>query len=229
VKADLRILRNTERVFERIERAAERSGRKPEDIRVVAVTKEASLDEIEVLLGTGRVKEVGENRVQQLVKRIDFFKEKRLTVHFIGRLQTNKVKKIIGEVDLIQSADRLNLAEEISKRASSRSIVQDVLVEVNVSGEESKAGVRSQELAQLIEKILDLPSINIRGIMTMAPFVAAEDTRPFFRQAFELFDKLKEMLGKDDFDILSMGMSNDFEVAIEEGSNIVRIGTAFFE
>lgn len=229
MSVDKRIKENAERVFDRIVKAAERAGRKPSDIRVIAVTKGAEIEEIKALLETRRIKEVGENRVQQLLTRLEFFKERQLAVHFIGRLQTNKVKKIVGEVKLIQSVDRLNLAEEISKRALSQGIIQDVLVEVNVSGEESKAGIRPNELKQFIEKIILLPSINVRGIMTMAPFVAPEDTRPIFRQAFKLFDKLKEELNKDDFDILSMGMSNDFEVAIEEGANMLRIGSAFFE
>lgn len=224
-----KISRNLEKVLERIERAAFKSGRKPEEVRLVAVTKEASLKEVEFLIKTGKVLEVGENRVQQLLSRLDFFKSYNLKVHFIGRLQTNKVKKIVGEVELIHSVDRKNLAEEISKRAEANKLVQDVLVEVNVSGEETKTGIGPDELERFIEMIIDLKGINLRGLMMMAPFKPSEECRPYFRQTFKLFDKLKKELAKKDFDTLSMGMSNDFEVAVEEGSNMVRIGTALFE
>lgn len=216
-------------VLERIEKAAQNSQRRPEEITLVVVTKEASDADLEEALKTGLITDVGENRVQNLLKRLSTFQDFGVKVHLIGRLQTNKVKKIVGKVDLIQSLDREALLYEIQKRSEKEGIVTDVLLEVNISGEPSKAGVLLSEAEGFVEKILECRNVNLRGIMMMAPFIPKEECRPYFRKTFELFDKLKSELGKKDFDILSMGMSNDFEVAIEEGSNMVRIGSLIFK
>lgn len=193
------------------------------------VTKEADDETVLEALSTGLVKAVGENRVQSLLRRLEMFKNHGVSVHMIGRLQTNKVRKIIGKVDLIHSLDRESLAAELSKRAAQVNATVDVLIEVNTSGEETKAGVSPDSLIEFAEKVSEMKGINLRGLMMMAPFIPAEECRPYFRKTFELFDKLKNRLGKTDFDILSMGMSNDFEVAIEEGSNMVRIGSLIFK
>lgn len=216
-------------VKERIQKAAVRSGRNPDEISLVVVTKEADDETVLEALSTGLVKAVGENRVQSLLRRLEMFKNHGVSVHMIGRLQTNKVRKIIGKVDLIHSLDRESLAAELSKRAAQVNATVDVLIEVNTSGEETKAGVSPDSLIELAEKVSEMKGINLRGLMMMAPFILAEECRPYFRKTFELFDKLKNRLGKTDFDILSMGMSNDFEVAIEEGSNMVRIGSLIFK
>lgn len=216
-------------VIDRLSSAAERSGRSAKDITLVVVTKEASDSDLIEALKTGLVNDIGENRVQNLLKRLEVFNSFGVRVHFIGRLQTNKVKKIISKVHLIQSLDREKLLKELSERAIENGMTVDVLIEVNVSYEETKAGVYPDDLFDFVEKTLDTRGINLRGLMMMAPFLPPEDCRPYFRKTFKLFDKLKNELKKPDFDILSMGMSNDFEVAIEEGSNMVRIGSAIFK
>ncbi len=224
-----RILKNLEVVLERIGRAAERAGRKAEEVSLVAVTKEASEEEVRAVLESGLVSKVGENRVQNLLSRIQIFAEYGAEIHLIGRLQTNKVKKIIGVVDLIHSLDRLELLEEISKRSLQRQVVTDVLIEVNASGEETKTGVKPEEVLAIAEKVINTPGVRLRGLMMMAPFIPAEECRPFFRKTAEVFDKLKSSINLPEINLLSMGMSNDFEVAIEEGANLVRIGSAIFK
>jgi pyridoxal phosphate enzyme (YggS family) len=216
-------------VKERIATAAARAGRMPEEIVLVAVTKEAILPDLEEALKTGLLSDVGENRVQQLLDRLQVFRNYGVKVHLIGRLQRNKVKKIAGEVDLIQSLDREAILIELEKRLEIKEKKQDVLIEVNVSGEITKAGIRPEEVFEFASKVFECPHLNLRGLMMMAPFIEPQKCRPYFRKTFELFDKLRKELKKDDFDILSMGMSNDFEVAIEEGSTMVRIGTAIFK
>jgi hypothetical protein len=217
---------NYKKVLNRLREAAERSGRKLEDIRLICVTKEATVEEVKEAVSVG-VKEIGENRVQELLKKQDALKDSSLIWHFIGVLQTNKVKKVVGNVSLIQSLDRISLAEEIDKRASRRNLLQDVLVEVNISGEETKHGVSPDYLPQFLDKLEDFSHLRIRGLMTIAPYVEPSETRPFFRKMRELFEKERER--RENFNILSMGMSNDFEVAVEEGSNMVRIGSAIFK
>lgn len=223
------VLQNIEAVKERIARAAEKAGRRPEEVVLVAVTKEATEEQIIEVLKSGAVADVGENRVQSLIQRLPLFEQFGAKVHFIGRLQTNKVKKILGKVVLIHSLDRESLLLEISKRALLAGITVDVLVEINVSSEPTKGGVPFDQAEAFIEKVLQTRDLNLRGIMMMAPFVKPEETRPYFQKTFNLFDKLKSELRKPDFNILSMGMSNDFEVAVEEGSTMVRIGSAIFK
>ncbi|MCX7832261.1 MAG: YggS family pyridoxal phosphate-dependent enzyme [Actinobacteria bacterium] len=222
------VYKRLQSVIKRLSSAAERSGRSADDITLVVVTKEASDSDLIEALKTGLVTDVGENRVQNLLNRLDFFNRFRVKVHFIGRLQTNKVKKIIGRTHLIQSLDRENLLKELSERAVKNGVTVDVLIEVNVSKENTKAGVSPETLFDFVEKTLNSQGVNLRGLMMMAPFLPPEECRPYFRKTFKLFDKLKNELKKPDFDILSMGMSNDFEVAIEEGSTMIRIGSAIF-
>ena len=173
--------------------------------------------------------DLGENRVQELTGKYDII-DRKCNWHLIGHLQTNKVKYIIDKVKLIHSVDRLELAQEINKRAQSHGITVDVLVQVNVSGEESKFGVALEEAREMVEKMSAFSNIRIRGFMTMAPFAEnPESIRYVFSKLRDFsIDIRKENLDNNNMDILSMGMSNDFEVAIEEGSNMVRIGTALF-
>jgi hypothetical protein len=217
---------NYEKVLNRLRKAAERSGRKLEDIRLICVTKEATVEEVKEAVSVG-VKEIGENRVQELLKKQNALKNPSLIWHFIGVLQTNKVKKVVGNVSLIQSLDRIPLAEEIEKRATQRNILQDVLVEVNISGEETKHGVSPDYLPHFLDELEKFSHLRVRGLMTIAPYIEPSETRPFFRKMRELFEKEREK--RENFNILSMGMSNDFEVAVEEGSNMVRIGSAIFK
>jgi pyridoxal phosphate enzyme (YggS family) len=173
--------------------------------------------------------DLGENRVQELTKKYDKI-NRECNWHLIGHLQTNKVKYILDKVKLIHSVDRIELAQEINKRAQRHGITIDVLVQVNVSGEESKFGVSLEGAQELVEKINHLSHLKTRGFMTIAPFAEdPERIRYVFSKLRDFsIDIRKEKLDNRSMDILSMGMSNDFEVAIEEGSNMVRIGTALF-
>ena len=222
------IKRNLDSVMERIEKAAQRSGRNARDIKLIAVTKTVEPEKILKIIDEG-ILDLGENRVQELTKKYDII-DRKCNWHLIGHLQTNKVKYIIDKVKLIHSVDRLELAQEINKRAQSHGITVDVLVQVNVSGEESKFGVALEEAREMVEKMSAFSNIRIRGFMTMAPFAEnPESIRDVFSKLRDFsIDIRKENLDNNNMDILSMGMSNDFEVAIEEGSNMVRIGTALF-
>ncbi|HID66177.1 MAG TPA: YggS family pyridoxal phosphate-dependent enzyme [Aquificaceae bacterium] len=170
----------------------------------------------------------GENRVQEFLKKLEALKDLNIEWHFIGRLQRNKVKYLMNKVVLIHSLDRKNLADEIQKRALKNNIIQEVLIEVNVGGEETKGGVRPENLKELFEYTLKLPNVKVIGLMTIPPyFDNPEEVRPYFEKLRKLRDELQEEY-KVSLPHLSMGMSNDFEVAIEEGATIVRIGTLLF-
>ncbi|MBO4235626.1 MAG: YggS family pyridoxal phosphate-dependent enzyme [Firmicutes bacterium] len=203
------------------EEAAVRSGRKSEDVLLIAVTKLHSPDEINEAINSG-ITDIGENKVQEILDKYDRVKPVRW--HLIGHLQTNKVKYIIDKVSLIHSVDSIKLAKEIEKRASAEGKTMDILIQVNSAEEESKFGVGVDEVEALIDEIrTTCPHINIKGLMCIAPLEDdPEEARPFFRAVKEIFDEHKE------FTLLSMGMSNDFQVAIEEGSTAIRVGTAIF-
>jgi pyridoxal phosphate enzyme (YggS family) len=178
------------------------------------------------------VRVFGENRVQELVSKIDVLPDD-IEWHMIGNLQRNKVKYIIGRVALIHSVGSLRLAEEISKEAEKRGITQDILIEVNIASEESKQGIASGEVGNLILEIAKLPGIKIRGLMTMAPYVDdEEENRPHFNNLKQLSVDItaKNVDNKkwNDLDVLSMGMTGDYQVAIEEGATMIRIGTGIF-
>ena len=205
----------------RIESAALKSGRKPEDITLVAVSKLHSIEEINPVVRAG-LTQLAENKVQELLTKYGKI-DGDVTWHLIGHLQTNKVKSIVDKVDLIQSVDSLRIANEINKRCAEIGKIMDILIQVNAAGEEQKSGISVDELFPLYEEITKLTNIRVRGLMQIAP--AAEDpndVRKYFRIVKECYDKIPGL------DILSMGMSHDFEVAIEEGANMVRIGTAIF-
>lgn len=219
---------NLEIIMSKIERAALKSGRKADDIQIIAVTKTVEPEKIFAILDEG-ITELGENRVQELVKKYDII-DKKCNWHHIGHLQTNKVKYIVDKVKLIHSVDRLSLALEIQKRAEKINRIVDVLIQVNVSKEESKFGVYEEELFELLEKVNKLGNIRVRGLMTMAPYDEnPENVRHVFAKLRDLsIDIQSKTLDNVSMEFLSMGMSNDFEVAIEEGSNMVRIGSALF-
>lgn len=208
--------------------AALKSGRAPDDITLIGVTKTIDTSRMAELVELG-VKHLGENKVQELLDKYDAF-SKDTVWHMIGHLQTNKVKYIIDKVSLIHSVDSLKLAEEINKRANNIDVVMEILVEVNIAEEESKHGIVVSEVHGMMEKLRHLPNISVCGLMTVAPFVEnQEENRLFFRKMNQLFIDIGENFNNNiDMKFLSMGMTNDYEVAIEEGANMVRIGTGIF-
>ncbi len=222
------IKENIAAVRARIAAAAQRAGRNPEDITLVAVSKTVEPQRIIEAIDGG-ITHLGENRVQELVKKYDAIPG-RIQWHLIGHLQTNKVKYIIDKVSLVHSVDSIELAKEIDRRANRRGTVVNILIQVNVAGEETKFGISPDQVEDMIEEIRSYPGIKVKGLMTIAPFAEnPEEIRYVFRELNKKYIDIKRKnIDNIDMEYLSMGMSNDFEVAIEEGSNMVRIGTAIF-
>ncbi len=222
------IKRNIEEVKRRVGLAAQRAGRNAEDIKIIAVTKTVSVEKINCAIDEG-LNILGENRVQELCEKYDKV-NRDCKWDLIGHLQTNKVKYIVDKVSLVHSVDRLELVQEIQKRAEKAGRILDILVQVNVAEEESKFGLSINEVKSFLKKINKFDAVKVKGLMTIAPFLQnIEAVRPVFRELYKIFvDIREENIDNIDMELLSMGMSNDFEVAIEEGSNIVRIGTAIF-
>ncbi len=221
------IKENLDLINEKITIAAEKSGRKREDVLLLAVSKTVDVPRIKEAVDLGLV-DLGENKPQEINWK--YFEIENVRWHQIGHLQTNKVKYIIDKVCLIHSVDSLKLAEEISKRAKAKDITMDVLVEINIAGEEAKSGVPLSKAEELAVEISKLDNIRVKGLMTVAPFVEnPEDNREYFKQMKKLFVDIKEKnYNNIDMQYLSMGMTNDYEIAVEEGANIVRIGTGLF-
>ena len=220
---------NIQAVRARIEAAAREAGRDPGEITLCAATKVQTSDTIRAAIAAG-IAVCGENRVQEFTAHLADDAYAGAKVHFIGHLQRNKVKYIVGKVDLIESVDNQELLEMIDKRAEKVGVVQDILIEVNMAAEESKFGVKPEDTEALLREIAKMQHIRVRGLMTVAPFVEnQEENREVFRQMREL---LVDMNGKKidniKMDTLSMGMTGDYEVAIEEGATIVRVGTGIF-
>lgn len=217
-------------VLNKKNQAALRAGRNPEDITLMAVTKLHTVDEINEAIDAGAT-DIGENKVQELLSKYEDVKPVRW--HLIGHLQTNKVKQIIDKVVMIHSVDSLHLAEEINKRAGNAGLVMDILIEINVGEEETKTGIQAEELMDLAKKITDTcENVRLRGVMCIPPYGEdPEVSRKYFRETRELFEKLQQLGLPEDrafIDTLSMGMSGDYETAVEEGSTIVRVGSAIF-
>ena len=229
MKAGLNDLeRSISEVRRRIREAARRSGREEKEITLVAVSKTVGVEEITRAAALG-ITDFGENRVQEFLPKFKQLPD--LRWHFIGHLQTNKVKDVVGKACLIHSLDRWRLAEYIDDKARSLGIsVIDVLVEVNVSGEASKYGMLPQDVPSFLDAVDGLERIRVRGLMTVAPQVDdPELVRPVFKELRDIFDNIKKKGYRNTQMLyLSMGMTQDFEVAIEEGSNMVRVGTAIF-
>ena len=216
-----------ESVLERIHKACERAGRKPEEVKLLGASKTVPPERIREFYECG-LKVYGENRVQEFLKKYEALQDLDIEWHFIGYLQTNKVKYLMNKVVLIHSLDRKSLADEIQKRAQKAGITQDVLIEVNVGGEETKAGVEPENLKELFEYTLSLQNLRVLGLMCIPPYLEdPEEVRPYFRKLRELKEELEKEFNVE-LPHLSMGMSHDFEVAIEEGATIVRVGTALF-
>ncbi len=221
---------NLARVRERVRQAAERAGRDPDEVTIVAVTKGVDADVVQAALDAG-ITDVGENRVQEARSK---FPQLQLNPgvrrHMIGHLQTNKVRHALQLFDMFHSLDRPSLAAELSRRAVAQNLVVPVLVQVNVAAEPTKHGVAPDELLDFVRETAELPGLRIEGLMTMAPYAEDPETvRPVFRRLRELSEQVADA-GFEGvrMQCLSMGMSNDFEVAVEEGSTLVRIGTALF-
>jgi pyridoxal phosphate enzyme (YggS family) len=222
------IQENIMEIKERIKQAALRSGRLPEDILLLAVTKTIDTDRIQEAVEAG-LTSLGENKVQEILDKYETMGEN-VKWHLIGHLQTNKVKYIIDKVELIHSVESLKLAEEIEKRAAAKNIIMPILVEVNIAQEDSKFGLHPSEVETFIRNISTMQHICVKGLMTVPPFVEnPEENRYYFRQLRELLVDINEKkIDNVHMDILSMGMTGDYEVAIEEGATIVRVGTGIF-
>jgi len=223
------IAENVKSVKARIAAAAISSGRKPEDILLVAATKMNDAERVRQAVAAG-VDACGENRVQELQEKKPLGAYEGAPLHFIGHLQKNKVKYLVGQVDLIESVDSLELLEAIDKRAASMGAVQDVLLEVNIGGEEAKSGFRPEDVCAAAEKAGDFANIRVRGLMAIPPVCASPDeNRPYFARMRQLFvDIGAKKYDNVTMDFLSMGMTGDFEAAIAEGANMVRVGTGIF-
>ena len=218
---------NYKDITNRIAEAAERSGRNPQDIMLLAATKTVSPELINYAIDKG-IKYIGENRVQEFLSKEDAIKNN-VHKHFIGHLQTNKVKDIVGKVELIQSVDSVKLANVISKEAVKRGIVTDILLEVNIGGEESKSGFAPEEIFSAFDEIQKLDGICVRGLMTIPPHIDEKNKNiEYFSKMYELYIDIRAKKIDNNIEILSMGMSDDFETAIEHGANMVRVGTALF-
>ena len=222
------IKENILKVEENISNALKRSGREKENVKLIAVTKTIDIDRINEAIGAG-AKDIGENKVQELEEKYDIIGNT-ANYHMIGHLQTNKVRNIIGKTSLIHSLDRMSLAKELDKRSRGNDIITEVLIQVNVAEEESKYGFKVKEVLPFIEEILAFENIKVRGLMTMAPFTKDEVVlRNVFRRLFSLKeDILNRNYENLTMDYLSMGMTNDYEIAIEEGSNMIRVGSGIF-
>lgn len=215
-----------ESVRRRVRDAADCVGREPDEITIVAVAKTVGPPEVRSAIAAG-VTDFGENRVQEFVAKHGLFPEARW--HFIGTLQSNKAQHVVGHAALIHSVDSLGLLERIDRIANTRGVVQPVLLQVNVSHESTKHGVDRAEVEEMVAASLELPNVRVDGLMTIAPFQRPESVRWVFHDMHRLFESIGAMrFNGVELTELSMGMTNDFEVAIEEGATIVRIGRAIF-
>ena len=215
-------------VKKHVEEACKRVGRDPREVTVIAVSKTKPLEMVEELRKE-KVLDFGENKVQEILTKEPELPED-IRWHMIGHLQTNKVRQIVGKTCLIHSVDSLHLAETIHKESVKKGIVTQILLEVNVAEEESKFGFHAEEVENALKQIQELPGVCVRGLMTIAPFVDnSEDNRPVFQKLNKLYVDMKSKnIDNGTMNILSMGMTGDFEVAIEEGATMVRVGTGIF-
>ncbi len=220
---------NIDKIRERIRCAATESGRDPDAVTLVAVTKTMSLETVEKAIDLG-INIVGENYIQEARNKFNALYDKPVKWHFIGHLQSNKAKYAVRIFDLIHSVDSVKLAKEINKHADKNNKIQDILVQVNISEEASKSGVTKDETINIIKNISCMENIRVKGLMTMPPFFnAPEKVRPYFKALNDLKTEIeKENIPNVRMEHLSMGMTGDFEVAIKEGATLVRIGTAIF-
>lgn len=219
---------NLEAVRNRIAAAARRSGRTPDQVRLVAVTKYQPLSAVEELYALG-VRDFGESRTQEAGEKLAGWSRPGVTLHMIGHLQRNKVRQAVRLFDFIQSVDSVRLAQDIDRQCHASQRSMPVLAEINISGEEAKHGFQPSEAFEAVEEIGRLENIRLHGLMAMAPMVPeAEAARPYFQRLRELSDRLQLDLPQLTLHELSMGMTDDFEIAVEEGATMVRVGRALF-
>lgn len=219
---------NYDNVRDKITATCNATGRKPEDVTLIAVSKTKPAEDILVLYNHG-VRDFGENKVQELTEKYEQL-PKDIRWHLIGHLQTNKVKYIVDKVHLIHSVDSVKLAEQIEKEAAKKDVIVNILVQVNVANEDTKFGLDAEETLKNVETISKFSHIRIKGLMTIAPFVEnGEENRKYFNNLKQLsVDIQKKNIDNVSMDFLSMGMSGDYETAIEEGATLVRVGTSIF-
>ncbi|MBN2225079.1 MAG: YggS family pyridoxal phosphate-dependent enzyme [Deltaproteobacteria bacterium] len=220
---------NLTRIRNGIEHAAQKAGRNPDEVTLVVVTKTFGLDTVRNAIEAGAT-DVGENYVQEARAKIQAVGREAARWHFIGGLQTNKAKYVVRLFDLVHSVDGYDLAAEIDRRAAIEGRVMDILIQVDISREAQKSGVMEEDLVEFVRTIAPMPHVAVKGLMGMPPFGREpEASRPYFRRMRELFDEIASLrIPAVDMKELSMGMSNDFEVAVEEGATMVRVGTAVF-
>jgi len=223
------MLDNVRRLREEIDIAAKQSGRTGADISLVAATKTQSAEAVREAIAAG-VDACGENRVQELVEKAAAGAYAGVPTHFIGHLQKNKVRKVVGEVSLIQSVDSIELLRAIDRVAAERKIVQDVLIQVNIGDDANKFGIHAKELEPLLGQIEPMPNIQVRGLMTIPPLLSdLDETRGLFAEMYQVYvDISRKSYHNIRMDILSMGMSGDFRDAILEGANMIRVGSTIF-
>lgn len=223
------IKNNIEAILEKIEKARQNSPNTAQDITLVAVTKFQEIEALEEIYQNG-LTIFGENRVQELLTKVEPLKNLGIKWHLIGHLQTNKVRQIIDCIEMVHSLDRISLAEELDKRAGQRDRVLDVLLQVNIAGEAQKYGMKKEEVFSFVEEMKRFSHLRVKGLMLIAPNLEDKEAlRPIFREMYQLYNELKQRNDAHiDMTYLSMGMSGDYEIAIEEGSNMVRIGSAIF-
>lgn len=220
-----KVIENYKNAMSRLETALEESGRNVQDVLVIGASKTMPLERILFVRDNTDVKIFGENRVQELLEKYT----PDVRWHFIGQLQTNKVKYIVDKVELIHSVDRLSLLQEIDRQAKKHGKVQDILIEVNIGGEEKKGGVAPAEVIDFAKEVDKYPSVRLKGLMSVLPNVEKEALNVFYLQLSKLYDTLKQTrLDNADIRYLSAGMSNDYDVAVKYGANIVRLGRALF-
>lgn len=220
-----KVIENYKNAMSRLETALEESGRSIKDVLVIGASKTMPLERILFVRDNTDVKIFGENRVQEILEKYT----PDVRWHFIGQLQTNKVKYIIDKVELIHSVDRLSLLQEIDRQAKKHGKVQDILIEVNIGGEEKKGGVAPAEVIDFAKEVDKYPSVRLKGLMSVLPNVEKDALNAFYLQLSKLYDTLKQTrLDNADIRYLSAGMSNDYDVAVKYGANIVRLGRALF-
>ncbi len=219
---------NLKKVEDNVDAACRKAGRSRDEVTLIAVSKTKPVEMLSTLYNQG-IRDFGENKVQEMCDKMEQLPSD-IRWHMIGHLQTNKVKYIVGHTTLIHSVDSLHLAKEIEKQAEKKDVTVDILVEVNIAEEESKFGIHKEETYELVRQIAALPHVHICGLMTIAPYVEnPEDNRMYFRGIRQLsVDIAEQNIDNVDMDVLSMGMTGDYMVAIEEGATIVRVGTGIF-
>ncbi len=223
------IATNYQQIVRRVHRACKRSGREPESVKIVAISKGQSPVKISDAVSCG-INTLGESRPQEFREKQSLLADYHdINWHFVGHLQENKVRFVVGQCELIHSVDSLALADALANRSRKQGVCSSILLQVNVSREETKHGVLTDDAPEIVEKIMKIEGVELRGLMCMAPHVEhSEQVRPIFRQLRELSEQLNDEISDCSLDELSMGMSNDFEVAVEEGATLVRVGQAIF-